>query len=155
KQKLIDDPREAVEWLEKATRGGYSIFALRPLVLFLGDQRVPPWNDKAKLHELARLCSGIKDGWCQAENGWIFEFGIGTNRDPVKAYGHYQVATELGYSGAAKSIEGPSRQLAPAQKAIAVDLSQKIHAGLKPIPVTWGLQYVGVVPPPSRWNAAD
>jgi len=154
KQKVIDDPREGVEWLEKATHRGYSLLALRSLALFLGDQKQPSWNDKAKVHELARLCSGIKDGWCQAENGWVFEYGIETNRDLMKAFAHYQVAIELGYSAAAKSIEGPSRQLDAAKKGAAVDLAQKIRAGLKPVPTIWDLQYVGVIPPPSRWHAA-
>jgi TPR repeat protein len=155
KQKVIDDPREGVEWLEKATRSGYSIFALRPLALFLGKQEQPPWNDKAKLYDLVRLCSGIKDGWCQAENGWIFHYGVGTKRDFVKAFAHYQVAIELGYPGAAKSIEEPSKQLSAADKTAAIELSQKINAGLKPVPAIWDLQYVGVVPPSSRWGAAE
>jgi TPR repeat protein len=154
KQKVIDDPREALEWLERAAKSGYSLGALRALALFLGDQSQAPWNDKAKLYELVRLCSGVNDGWCQAENGWVFHHGVGTERDLVKAFAHYQVSIELGFAGSAKSIEGPSQQLSSADKAAAVELSQKIRAALKPIPTIWDLQYVGIVPPRSRWNAA-
>jgi uncharacterized protein len=155
KEKVIDDPREGVEWLEKAVRPGYSIAALRALALFLGAQNQPPWNDKAKIYELARLCSGIKDSWCQAENGWVFRFGVGTQRNAVKGFAHYQVALELGYSPAAKLLEEIGQQISGADKAAAVDLAQKMRADLKPVPTIWDVQYVGVAPSPSRWSEAQ
>jgi TPR repeat protein len=155
KQKVIDDPREGVEWLEKAAKSGYSLPALRTLTLFLGAETQPPWNDKAKVYELARLCSGIEDAWCQAENGWVYRFGIGTKRDLTIAFAHYQVANDLGYTPAAKLLEEIGQQITADERRVAIELSQKLRAGLKPVPMIWDLQYVGVAPPASRWSAAD
>jgi uncharacterized protein len=155
KEKLIDDPREGVEWLEKAVKSGYSIGALRALAFFLAAQTQPPWNDKSKVYELARLCSGISDGWCQSENGWVFQFGVGTSRDLVRAYAHYQVAVELGFSAAEKSMDVIRQQITAGDRTAAIDLSQRICAGLKPSPTIWDMQYVGVTPPASRWSAAE
>jgi TPR repeat protein len=154
KEKVIDDPREGIEWLEKAIRPGYSIAALRALALFLGGQKEPPWNDRSKVYQLARLCSGIKDPWCQAENGWVFRNGVGTQRNLMKAFAHYLMALELGNPTAAKSLEEMGQQISPADKAAAIDLSQKLRPDLKPVPTIWDVQYVGVTPP-WRWSEAE
>jgi len=156
KQKAIDDPREGVEWLERAYRRGYSMRALNALALFYGDQsHPPPWNDKNKVSELANLCSGLNNPWCQAENGWAFQLGVGRNRDLVKAFAHYQVAIELGYANAAKSLQAIEGLMkGPAEKTAAVELSQTIRANLKPLASMWAMQYVGAEPPPSTWAAA-
>jgi formylglycine-generating enzyme required for sulfatase activity/TPR repeat protein len=155
KRKAIDDPREGIEWLEKAYRIGQSIQALGSLIAFYANAATPaPWLDKSKAYELARLCSGIRDGWCQAENGWMFQFGVGTNRDLVKAFAYYQVAIELGFANAAKSLQSLDGQLKPDEESRAIALSQTIRASLKPVPSHWHMQYVGAQPPPSPWIAA-
>lgn len=156
KQKAIDDPREGVEWLERAYKKGYSTRALSALTLFYGDQgHPPPWNDKSKVSELAYLCSGLNYSWCQAENGWAFQFGIGRNRDLVKAFAHYQVALELGSPSAAKSLQIVESLLkSPAEKTAGVELSETIRAHLKSLGSMWVMQYVGADPPPSFWATA-
>src|SRR5262249_22920518 len=129
--------------------------ALRALALFLGAQKDPPWNDKSKVYQLARLCSGIKDTWCQAENGWVFRYGVGTQRNLVKAFAHYQMALEIGNPTAAKPLEEMGKQISAADKAAAIDLAQKMRPDLKPVPTIWDVQYVGVTPPPSRWSEVE
>jgi formylglycine-generating enzyme required for sulfatase activity/TPR repeat protein len=155
KRQVIEDPREGIEWLERASKQGQSVRALQRLAQFYADPTTPaPWRDKSKGYELARLCSGLRDGWCHAENGWIFNFGVGTNRDLVKAFAHYQVAVGLGFADAARSLQGLDGQLKPDEESRAIALSQTIRASLKPAPVPWHKQYVGAQPPPSPWIAA-
>ena len=154
-KKLIDDPREGIDLLQKAIDSGYSLRALRALALFYGAQTQPPWNDKSNVYRLARLCSGVADGWCQAENGWVYQYGIGTNRDQVKAFAHYQIAADLHNASASKSLETLSRQISLADRTAAVELAKKIHGGLRPIPAVWDVQYPTVPPPAWPWNVAE
>ena len=153
--KQIDDPREALEWLNKAAQAGHSIQALESLVVFYADQRrAPPWNMKNKAYELARLCSGLRNPWCQAENGWLFEHGIGVEPDAVRATAHYQVAVQIGYSSVGESLQGLMGRLSDANKTAAINQSQAITAALRPDPTPWHMQYVGVPKPPDPWAAA-
>lgn len=155
KRNVIDDPREGIEWLETAYKKGQSIFALQSLVVFYAGPSTPaPWRDKSKGYDLARLCSGVRNPWCHAENGWMYQFGVGTNRDLAKAFAHYQVAVALGYADAAKSLQGLDGQLKPDEESAAIALSQTIRTSLKPAPVPWPMQYVGVQPPPALWAEA-
>jgi TPR repeat protein len=154
-KKLIDDPAEGIDLLQKAVDSGYSLRALRALALFYGVQKEPPWNDKSRIFQLARLCSGIADGWCQAESGWVFQYGIGTARDLAKAFAHYQVAADLGYASAKKSLDAMGPQVSAADKAAAGEFAQKLRVGLKPVPEIWEVQYPGLPPPAWRWVAVD
>ena len=82
KRKLIEDPREGIEWLEKAYKNGNSLPALQKLLIFYADSATPaPWGDRGKLPELVRLCSGVRDGWCLQEAAWMYRNGNGFNRD--------------------------------------------------------------------------
>jgi formylglycine-generating enzyme required for sulfatase activity/poly(3-hydroxybutyrate) depolymerase/TPR repeat protein len=155
RRKQIDDPREGIEWLERATKVGLSFRALQLLAAFHGDDKNPaPWRDKGKLFELARLCSGARSPWCQAENGWVFDNAIGTDRNLVRAFAHFQVAAELGLASARKSLQLVDGRLKdPNDRLAAVGLAQTIRAALKPTPTPWHLQYVGAAPPRS-WPAA-
>jgi hypothetical protein len=85
----------------------------------------------------------------------VFRSGVGTTRDLAKAFAHYQVALELGNAAAAKPLEEISREISPAEKSVAVDLTQKLRAELKPIPTIWDMQYVGIAAPASRWSIAN
>lgn len=150
--KQIDDPREALEWLTKAAQSGHSIQALEALVLFFADQnRTPPWNLKNKAYEWARLCSGLRNPWCQAENGWLFEHGIGVEPDAIRATAHYQVAVQLGFSGVGELLQDLMGRLSDANKTAAINQSQAITAALRPDPIPWHMQYVGVPRPPDPW----
>jgi formylglycine-generating enzyme required for sulfatase activity/TPR repeat protein len=155
KRQAIDDPREGIEWLEKAYKIGHSVRALQALTIFYADPSHPaPWLDRKKVFELARLCSGLRDTWCQAENGWMFQNAIGTDRDLIKALAYFQVAIELGSPFAAKSLQDLDGKLKPDEEAAAFALSQRIRSNLKPDAVTWHMQYAGARPP-SPWIAAS
>jgi formylglycine-generating enzyme required for sulfatase activity len=157
KHKAIDDPSEGIEWLEKAYKKGHSFRALQMLINFYADGSLPaPGNDKRKVYELVGLCSGLQGGgWCQAQAGWIYRFGIGTNRDLVKAFAYYQVSTELGFAYSAARLKELDGQLKPNEESAAIALSQTIRTNLKPFPIPWHMQYVGAQRPPSPWIAAS
>ena len=116
--------------------------------------RAPPWLDKSKGYELMRLCSGLRHSGCQFLNGTIFRLGIGTNRDLVRAYAHYDVARQLNHADAAKFLKDMDGALGEDDKARAAQLTRTIWASLKPVPPPWHMQYVGVAPPPAQWAVA-
>lgn len=154
KKKQIDDPREAVEWLEKAAMTGHSLGALEALAAFHGDNSTPtPWLDRKKVFELASLCSGLQNAACHSINGWVFEFGITVKRDLPRALAHYRIANELGFGNARKSITSIEERLSTADKSAADEITKKIKSALKPEPPPWHLQYVGLSPA-SPWAAA-
>jgi len=85
----------------------------------------------------------------------MYRFGIGTNRDLVKAFAYYQVSTELGFAYSAARLKELDGQLKPNEESAAIALSQTIRTNLKPFPIPWHMQYVGAQRPPSPWIAAS
>jgi TPR repeat protein len=60
-----DDPREGVEWLEKARQNGHSLYAAQLLMTFHADDKLPaPWHDKSKVFELATESATPGTGGC-------------------------------------------------------------------------------------------
>lgn len=155
-RKLIDDPREAIEWLEKALRNGHSPPALQSLAVFYGNPAHPPlWHQRALVYALVRMCSGMNDQWCQAESGWFYrEGGPGVPADLVRSAAHYQVAAELGDPNAGPQLKPLLARLGDAEKGAAIAYSQVITAALRPLPNPWHMQYVGVAPGPATWASA-
>jgi TPR repeat protein len=153
--KLIDDPGEGLEWLDKAVRLGHSVGAVRSLARFYGDPRRPaPWHRATTAYALARMCSGMRDAWCQAENGWIYEKGVGTGVDLVRAVAHHQVALQLGDTEFSAALQALMARLGDADKIAAIKYTQMITAALVPPPTRWRMQYVGAPTAPSPWVAA-
>ena len=152
----IDDPGEGIEWLQRAYKVGLSMPALLALVHFYAAKDTPaPWSDKTKAYELARLCAGLAHGLCQDWNGWLYENGVGIERDLIKAWAYFHVAADLNFADAKSHLQRLEGKLTPDQEAKAIELSRAIRASLKPVPRPWAMQYVGAKPPPPPWAAAS
>lgn len=153
KHQTIDDPHEGIEWLERAYKVGLSVRALQPLIEFYGSAG-GTWVDKNKAHQLAQLCSGLRVAWCHTATGWQFETGVGTERDLIKAFAHYQVATWLGGTEAPPRLHHVDTLLKPDEREKATTLARTLNESLKPEPQPWHMQYVGIQTPPAPWAAA-
>jgi TPR repeat protein len=141
KANMLDDPREAVQWLERVYQKGHDIDALIELAYFFADVGRGSWNDLKKSHQYSTLCSGIRHATCQWSNGLEFEDGMGTERDLARAYAHFLLAKELSYDGAAEKVAKLENELTSEQKAKGAEWAATIRAALKPVPSALYMQY--------------
>ena len=152
---LISDPSEGIRWLERAYQRGLSIMALNRLGVFYVDEgRNPPWKDAQKALALFQMCASFTFPNCHFAYATSLHFGRGTAKDPGKAYVHYELARQLGSTGAPARLKRLDELLAPAEKEAALEAARAQRGELKPSPRNIVLQYVDVPEPASPWPIA-
>jgi TPR repeat protein len=149
---LIVDPAEGVRWLERAYQRGLSIMALNRLGVFHVDEgRNPPWQDAQKGFALFTMCAPFTSSNCQFGYATSHHFGRGTAKDINKAYVHYELARQLGSTGAQARLKTLDELLAPAEKDAALEAARLLRRELKPIPRNVVFQYPDAAGPASPW----
>ena len=107
---VTGDPSEGVRWLERAYQQGFSIAALTRLAVFFGDEgRGPKWSDRAKSLELFTQGAAFADLRSQFGYATAVQFGYVPPKDLVKAYAHYELARQLGSTGAEGRLKTSGR----------------------------------------------
>jgi TPR repeat protein len=152
---LISDPSEGIRWLERAYQRGLSIMALSRLGLFYLDEgRNPPWKDAQKAFALFGMCVPFTHMNCHYAYATSLHFGRGTAKDLGKAYVHYEIARQLGSTGAPARLKRLDELLAPAEKDAALEAARAQRGELKPSPRNVVLQYADIPEPASPWTVA-
>ena len=133
--KNIASPAEGVRLLEKALTSGRSIWSALRLALFYGDVgREPPWRDRPKGLEYARLCIPYSYASCHFAAAAYLAGGGGITADRARSWAHYSVARELGSTDAVARLESLEKAMTTNELNSARDLSRAIIRDLKPIP---------------------
>ncbi|MGZ8329587.1 MAG: tetratricopeptide repeat protein [Rhodoplanes sp.] len=133
--KNIASPAEGVRLLEKALTSGRSIWSALRLALFYGDVgREPPWRDRPKGLEYARLCIPYSYASCHFAAAAYLAGGGGIAADRARSWAHYSVARELGSTDAVARLESLEKAMTTNELNSARDLSRAIIRDLKPIP---------------------
>jgi TPR repeat protein len=149
---VIGDPSEGLSWLVRAYQQGFSMTALMRLAIFYGDEGRDKWHDRAKAFELFNLGVPFADARPQFGYATAFQFGYAIERDPAKAYTHYELARQLGNTTTApqrmKVIED---LLSASEKTAALEDARLRRRQLKPIPALIIVQRPDIPQPASPW----
>jgi len=150
---VVRTPSEGIRWLERAYQNGFSITALTRLAIFYASEGRGSWRDQSKALELFRMGAAFSDPRSHFGYATAFHFGYATAKEPAKAYTHYELARQLGWSKAVEARQKALEDLlSPSEKASAIEAAQLLRRALKPIPRRIVLQRPSVPLPTSPWG---
>ena len=130
-KKLLDTPETGVRHFERAMNSGNSTWAASRLVGLYGcDGREAPWRNYRKALDYIPCCAPY------SFHGYHFTLGAvyRAHCDFVTSWAHYNIARHLGSKDAVERLTQIESLLTQKEAQHALDLSQTIEAGLKPIP---------------------